>query len=307
MALPFDDIASTTIDAYVNSGKLIDNIFKKHFLWSAFYRKGRVKYRDGGDQISVTVLPKTNSQAAFIAPYDTIGTNAVETATRGRYNWRQAVCSIVISEKERLQNNGSKEQIVDLLDGKIRQSELSLREAMSTELWAATASAQGLLPLRVIILDSGTLGGIDSSVETWWKAQYDNQAIPLSIKDMSNMYNKTVEGADIIATSQTLWEKYESLLQPQQRFMDAETAKAGFDNLRYKKAPVLWDEQAPSDEMLFLNTEYLYPVVHRDADFKSAPSRQPVNQLVFVSHIHWMGNIVTDNRRRLGRLDGRTA
>lgn len=307
MALPFDDIASTTIDAYVTGGKLVDNIFKKHFLWNAMYRKGKIKYQSGGDQISVPVAPKTNSQVGWIGAYDTIGTTAVETATRARYTWKQLVCSIVISENEKLRNSGSKEQIVNLLESKFTQAESTVRETLSTAIWSATQVTNAILPLALLVINSGTLAGIDSGTETWWQAKYDSTSEPLTIADMSNMYNQTVEQPDIVATTQTLWEKYESLLQPQQRFMDEKTAAAGFDNLRFKRAAVVWDEQGSSTDMYFINTDYLFPVVHPQADFSKAPTQMPYNQLAFVSHIHWMGGLVTSNRRRLGRLTGRTA
>lgn len=283
------------------------NIFRKFFLWNAMYRKGKVKYQDGGDQISVPVMPRTNTAAAWIGPYDAIGTGAAETATRARFTWRQLVCSIIISDKEKLQNSGSKEQIINLLDAKITQSEFSVRDQISTALWSATQVTNAILPLAALVINSGTLGGIDSAVQTWWRAQFSTSAIPLTIQDMSNMYNLCVEQPDLIATTATLWEKFESLLAPQQRFMDAETAKAGFDNLRFKKAPVLWDEQGSAGNVYFLNTDYLFPVVHPSADFTRAPTVRPYNQLVFASHIHWMGALVVSNRRRLGRLAARTA
>src|SRR4030065_2377460 len=92
-------------------------------------------------------------------------------------------------------------------------------------------------------------------------AKYDNTAEPLTVEDMLNMYNQASGGSDpanVVVTGQTLYEKYNSLLQVNQRFSDSKMADAGFENLKFHGANVIWDEQAISEEMWFWPTKYLY-------------------------------------------------
>jgi hypothetical protein len=127
---------------------------------------------------------------------------------------------------------------------------------------------------------------------------------------MATAYNSVSVGndhPDLILTTQTLFEKYESLLQPQLRYTDTKTAEAGFQNLLFKGAPIMYDVHAPSETMFFINSKYLKLVGHSDKWFAQTDFVRPENQDARFALIMCYGNLVCSNRKKQGKLTNRTA
>jgi len=73
-------------------------------------------------------------------------------------------------------------------------------------------------------------------------------------------------------------------------------------------ATVTFDEDLPStgsgtgDVMYFINSRYLFLKVDVATDFVTTDFVKPTNQTARTAQILWMGNLVTNNARRLGVL-----
>jgi len=127
---------------------------------------------------------------------------------------------------------------------------------------------------------------------------------------MATAYNSVSVGndhPDMVLTTQTLFEKYESLLQPQLRYTDAKTADAGFQNLLFKSAPVVYDVHAPAGTMFFINSKYLTLVGHSGKWFSQTEFVRPENLDAQYALIMCYGNLTVRNRAKQGKLTGRTA
>jgi hypothetical protein len=111
----------------------------------------------------------------------------------------------------------------------------------------------------------------------------------------------------MVLTTQTLFEKYESLLQPQLRYTDAKTADAGFQNLLFKSAPVTYDVHCQAGVMYFLNSKYLTLVGHSGKWFEQTDFVRPENLDARYALIMCYGNLTCRNRAKQGKLTGRTA
>jgi len=111
----------------------------------------------------------------------------------------------------------------------------------------------------------------------------------------------------MVLTTQALFEKYESLLQPQLRYTDAKTADAGFQNLLFKSAPVVYDVHAPAGTMFFINSKYLTLVGHSGKWFSQTEFVRPENLDAQYALIMCYGNLTVRNRAKQGKLTGRTA
>lgn len=304
-----EDVLSTTLAAYVED-KAVDNIFKTHAFWFEAMRDGRVKTQEGGERV---IAPVTGAKNTTVKPLGKAGKLDLidqDVVDKAEYNWKQLGGTIIMYQFDELRNRGESRQ-VNLLQTKTDAAMASMREELLTEFFSATQVTNGILNYASIFRDSGTLGTIDPTTDTYWKAKYDNTAEALTIDDMNNMYNQASGGSDppqTELTSQTLWEKYSSLLQPQQRFTDAELGQAGFINLKHLNANVIWDEQAAADELLFINWKYFYLVVvpENASGPKATPFFEIPDALGKAAKIWWMGNIAVSNRRRLAALDGRT-
>jgi hypothetical protein len=98
-----------------------------------------------------------------------------------------------------------------------------------------------------------------------------------------------------------------NLVQPQQRFVDEETANAGFTNILWEGMPVLVDSHVGSTNLFtLLNEDYVHLVVHKDENFRFEPFVKPVNQNVSSAKIYLMCVLYVDNPRMCGAFTALT-
>lgn len=309
----WDAILSTTLNNYVP--KLEDNVFTARPLTYWLTSRDRIKKIGGGAKIIVPIVHEQNSTVASYSGYDTIGTTAQTGISAAEYSWKQLAGTIAINGLEEAQNNGEA-QIIDLLEGKIMQTEQTLSEKLNTMFFAdGTGNSSkdwlGLEHFIATTATSGTVGGINraTSGNEFWRNYVESTTKALTLTDMATAYNSVSKGSDqpdFIITTQTLFEKYESLLQPQMRISDPKTADGGFQNLMYKSTPIMFDTGAPSGTMYFLNSKYIKLYAHQDVWFKTTPFVKPENQDARYAQIMCYGNLTVSNCKRLGKLANRS-
>ena len=149
-----------------------------------------------------------------------------------------------------------------------------------------------------------------TNANTWWRNQ-QTAGGAFSISDMNTMYNDCGDGVDppnFLLSGQTVFEYYENSQVGQIRYADSRMADAGFDNMLYKQKPWIYDDNiGTTDALYFLNSKYLYLCLKTGADFRTTDFIEPDNQAAKVAKILLMGQLVSDNRRRLGVLTAITA
>jgi hypothetical protein len=306
----FDQIVTTTLHNYLSSD-LADNIFGALVLTKWLMSNGRKKPCSGGDFLVEPLLYGKNTTVNSYDAYDPIDTTAQTGITAAQFNWKMLAGSVTYSRVEALKNN-SKEKIIDLLEQKTTQLEESLRDEFNTEAFSDGTGNSGkdVTGLQSIITASGTFGGISRTTYSWWQAQRQDTAEALSEPRMRTMFyncSKNLTKPSIIITTQTLFEKYISLVQPSLRLVNTKMADLGFQNVEYMGVPVVFDDACPSGWMMFLNDKYLRLRVHPEADFKVTEKKEPANQLVFTQQVYWLGNLTVNNSRFQGALTAKTA
>ena len=307
----FDQILSTTLKNYIP--KLTDNIFSARPLFYALTNGQTIRRISGGANIVVPIIYGTNSTAGSYSGTDTIDITAQTGISAAEYSWGQYAATVTISGIEEAKNNGEA-QIIDLLEGKIFQTQESVIENMNTMFWADGSGNGGndWNGIGNIVGGTGvTLGGIDplGAGNSWWKSTEVNQGGVLTIASMANIYNTISVGNDqptIAITTQALYEKYEGLLTGQIRYTDTDMADGGFQNLLFKGAPVTFDDACASGQMVFLNTKYLQLVAHSDVWFKPTPFVRPTNQDAVFSQLLCYGQLTCSNRARQGFMHSAT-
>ena len=124
--------------------------------------------------------------------------------------------------------------------------------------------------------------------------------------EMRSMYNSCSRGMvtpTLIVTTKALFESYEGHGEgSKQRVTDMGTLEMGFDNLMFKRTPLVWDEDCPDDVMLFLNANHLKFKVGRGKNFIMTPFDNPLQQEAKQSHVILYANLITNNRARQGRI-----
>jgi hypothetical protein len=307
----FDALLSTTLANYRD--KLTDNVFTARPLTYWLSDKGRIRTETGGTKIVEQLIYGQNSTVASYTGYETLSLTPQEGISAAEYDWKQYGASIAISGIEEAKNNGE-HAIINLLEAKIMQAEESMREGFNQMFFADGTgnSGKNWNGLGNLVESGNTVGGIDSSdaLNAWWRSYEENTAEALSLLKMATAYNSVSVGndhPDVILTTQTLFEKYESLLQPQLRYTDTKTADAGFQNLLFKSAPIMYDVHAPAGTMFFLNSKYLKLVGHSDKWFAQTEFVRPENQDARFALIMCYGNLVCSNRKKQGKLTAKTA
>lgn len=313
----YDTILSTTLANHMP--KLVDNVFSARPFVYFLKQAGQVRTISGGSKIVLPLLYGQNGTAASYSAYDTINITPQTGITSAEFNWKQYAASITISGIEEAQNN-SEEQIIDLLEAKTFQAEETITEKFDQMFISSglTSNATGnsgkdWLGLEALVKDSSStnIGGINQATDTWWAPGHKNtSAVPLTLAQMRTAYNTVSAGNDqpnVILTTRTLFEKYEDLLQPQERFMDSKTADGGFQNLLFKGAPIVYDNYVTAGDMYFLNTKYIRLVGHSDNWFKPTPFVRPNNQDARYAQILCYGELTISNRARQGVLTAKTA
>lgn len=306
----FDTILSTTLKNYRE--QLVDNIFTSRPLF--FYLEKDGIAEQGGEKIVVPVLGGKNTTAGSYSGADTISIAAQTGITAAEYSWKQFAASIFITGLEEAQNYGE-HAIIDLLQAKVMQAEESIKESLDEDLVAGDGtgnSSKDFNGLVNLIGTTNTVGGIDGndSDNTWWRSYVSTSSTSLTLADMATAQNTVSFGNDkpkLILTTQTLFEAYEALLQPQQIFQSSAAADAGFDVLMHKGVPVHYDAYTPAGVMYFVNTSYLKLVRHSAKWFTPTDFVKPTNQDVRAAQILCYGNLVVMSRRHQGKLTGRTA
>lgn len=296
MALTYDQISAITQKKFIP--KLYDNIFDSNPLLQRIKKKAYEKV-DGGTTIMVPLNYAQASAGGWYSGADTLSTTDNDVMTAAEYQWKQIYKSISINRLDEIKNSGDA-AILKFVKQKVQIAEKSIMDDMGTGLYSAGTDAKSIIGLRVILSTSNTVGGISQSTYSWWQAQIDSTTTTLTLAAMQSRDNAATIGNDgptVIMTTRSLYNSYYGLLQPQQRFMDSETAKGGFTSLMFNGKPVIVDSHAPSGHMDFLNEDYLHLFYHPDEDFRFEPFAKPINQNVKVAKIFWAGAFGSSNCR----------
>lgn len=244
-----------------------------------------------------------------------------EGITIALYNWKEYGGTISIARGEERKNSG-KHKMIDLLQAKTTQAEQSLKDKLTTHVFANISAEPASNLTGIFLINSNTpstttVGSVSGSTYSWWR-NYQADVGPYSnnlLDKMRTAYNSTSAGGvsfpDVIIGSQTALEYYESLGDAQKRFIDEKaTLDLGFEVLRFKGAKLFWDAGIKADvpvtgeSMLFLNSENIRLVIDKESDFITTDFVTPENQTARVAKLVVMLNLVTNNRRKLGLLHG---
>jgi len=307
----FDALLSTTLANYRD--QLTDNIFTARPLTYFLQDKGRIRMLNGGTKIVEPLIYGESSTVKSYSGYDSISLTAQTGITAAEYEWKQYAASIAISGIEEAKNNGEQE-IINLLEAKIMQAEESMREGFNRMFYADGTgnSSKDWNGLGNLVEASGTVGGINRATvgNEYWKSYEENTATALTLAQLSTGYNSVSVGndhPDMVLTTQTLFEKYEALLQPQLRYTDTRTADAGFQNLLFKAAPVVYDEHCTAGVVYFLNSKYLTLVGHSGKWFSQTEFVRPEDLDARYALIMCYGNLTCRNAAKQGKLTAKTA
>lgn len=308
----FSEIVTTTLRH--RSKKLKDNMSKNIALLMRLQEKDNIEEVSGGRTIVEELDYAENSTFMYYDGDEQLNISASDVMTAAEFDWKQAVVAVRINGKELAMNNGP-EQIIDLLASRVKNAEKTMLNNLSSGVYSDGTGTGGkqIGGLQSLVSDAGTgqVGGIDSSLYTFWQnAIYDFSsnsvtASATTIQDaMNSLYLnlcRNRDRPDLIIADNTYFGYYWKSLQAIQRITDDKVASAGFRSLKFMDSDVVFDGgfsgTAPSAHMYFLNTDYVKFRPHKNRNMVPLnPDRFATNQDALVKLIGWMGNMTISNR-----------
>lgn len=305
----FDEIITTTLKN--RSGKMADNVSNNNSLLAFLKKNGNTRTLDGGETIVQELDFAENSTFKYYSGYDVLDVQATDVISAAEFDWKQAAVSVVISGRQMRQNAGSKTRMLNLMESRIKNAESTAANNISTGIFSDGTGSSGLQVggLQLLVADSpatGTVGGIDRATYSFWRnTSYDATtdggaaATASNIQAyMTTVYNGLIRGTDkpdLMVADTNYFNLYENSLQTIQRITRTDVGNLGFQSLEFKGVPILLDDACPTNHMYFLNTDYLFYNVHRDANFTLTEEKMSVNQDAIVKNMLWMGNMSMSN------------
>lgn len=320
------DIVTTTIQN--RSGKLADNVLKQNALLMRLNERGNVKKFSGGNVILQEIMYNdANTQnAGSYSGYDVIDITPNSPLSAAQFDIKQYAAAVSMSGLEMLQNAG-KEQIIDMLEGRVKVAEGQLMNTISTGLYSdgtgnSGKDITGMSAAVSVTPTSGTYGGINRATWTFWRnvafdATTDGGAPATSANIQSYMNRVAVQlvrgtdAPDLIVADNNYYRFYLESLQAIQRISDEKMAAAGFSSLKYygagKATDVVLDGgiggAISTNRMYFVNTNYLFFRPHSERNMVPiGGERQSVNQDAIVKLIGWAGNLTSSGAQFQGVL-----
>lgn len=310
----FSEMVSTTLRH--SATDVTDNVSKHNSLLRKLKDKGKIKTVSGGYEAQEPLEYAENSTYNRYAGYDTLNTNASDVITSAKYDWAQVSLHVTASGRELRQNNG-KERMINLVKTRKANALKTAANNFSLDLYSDGSLLNQIGGLANIIQTNGqgTVGGINSNTWTFWRNKFremtgTNAYTNLTIQGEFNaLWLSLVRGADkpdLIVASHDIYSVFESSLQQNMRYTSAKEAEAGFGGLVYKGAEVIFDDNTnfttTAEKAYFLNTDYLYLVQHKEAQWTPDDEKKPVNQDAVVIPMYWMGYLAATNRAQQGVL-----
>jgi hypothetical protein len=320
------DIIATTIQS--RSGELADNLTNNNALLRRLKQKGNVRPFSGGNVILEEIMyndTSTNNANSY-SGYELINISPDSPISAAQFGITQYADAVTMSGLEGLQNSG-KEQIIDLLDGRMKVSEARLLNRIAGDIYLDGTGNGGknITGLAAAVPDdptTGTYGGISRSTWAFWKSQkYSGVTDGGAAVSASNIQQymttlalRLVRGndkTDLIVADGNYYGLYVNSLQAIQRVTNDSDAAAGFASLKFygggMAADVVMDggigSAATANHMWFLNTNYIFLRPHKDRNFVPiGGERQAVNQDAIVKLYGWAGNLTTSGSQFQGVL-----
>ena len=244
-----------------------------------------------------------------------------DVISAAEFNWKQASVNVTFSGLEQRQNAGDS-QIIRLVASRVKNAEKTMMNNLSTGVYAdgTGSSSKEIGGLQLLVADTpttGTVGGIDrsSAANTFWKnISFDASSDGGSAADSANIQSyfnrlwvQLVRGTDmpdLVVCDNAYWRLYLESMQAIQRVTNEKMAAAGFMNLKYMNADVVFDGGGgcPANHAYFLNTDYIHFRPHKDANMIPLEHKTSINQDAVVVPLLWMGNMTLSNAALQGVL-----
>ena len=295
--------AQTVQSTYYDKVQPEQQVYEEDPFLNKLKRDNQVVW-DGGNDYQWPVRYRKYSRANAVDPDAAKTFETKPTRTGAKLDPAYYDIDSMITWKERQANHG-KAKIVNLLGDKNTELMEDFMDRMATDLYTTNPNGLGFISLDVIVDSAADYAGIAVANAAAWAGVEDSTTTVLALygaNSLSYALNLATLGKNrpnMIETTRNLAAAYESLLEPQKRYKDIETASAGFPNVTFHEIPVLGNPFVPAGYMYGLNTRVFELLYDPDWNFEKSPWTElwptfPRNLGMIMS---WVGNLKCKMRR----------
>lgn len=295
--------AQTVQSDYFDKTGIVQQVYEDDPFLAKLRRDNQIVW-DGGNNIQWPIRYRKYSRADAVDPDAATAFQTYPTRTGGVLEFCYYSIDSMITWRERAANTG-KPQIVNLLAEKNTEVQEDFQDRMANDLYTTNPNGLGFISLDVIVSAAGAYAGIATTDAPAWVGIEDAATTVLALygaNSLSVHINSATLGKNtpnIHVTTRNLASAFESLLEPQKRYSDKETADAGFKNVTFHGVPVLGNPFVPADYWYGLCTKVFELRYHPDFNFEKSEWTElwptfPRNLGMIMS---WMGNLVCKMRR----------
>lgn len=259
---------------------------------------------DGGNEYQWPIRYRKYSRANAVDPdaaktFETKSTRTGAKLARACYD-----IDSMITWAERMANTG-KAKVVNLLADKNAEVMEDFMDRLATDLYTTNPNGLGFISLDVIVDSAATYAGIAVADAAAWAGIEDTTTtVPAfyganSISYSLNLATLGKNMPNMFVTTRNLASALESLIEPQKRYQDIETASAGFKNVTFHGIPIMGNPFVPAGYFYGLNTKVFELLYHPDWNFEKSPWTElwptfPRNLGMIMS---WVGNLKCKMRK----------
>jgi hypothetical protein len=310
MALTVEQISAISYPA------VLAEMRKPHTQWAenaalrVLEKEGFVQRKSLGENIECPLDYRPNPDTAILASdQDSASLLKTEVITAAVYDIAQLNVPVTWTKGDEAKNPSETQKIAlvkSLLENAITSHDDLLETRIFTTSSVGGVELNGLNDL-VPTSGQGTVGGIDASVETFWRNQADTftdgSDIEAAMTDVFNACAKGTGGAQpkVLISGSATHGLFESQLQALQRFVDSNEADAGYKILAFKGCKYIYSHKGGTS-IYFLNPKN-YQMVVSQQYFRDKGSTYDVpGQNAFYFLIYSALQFVLNNKSRLGVL-----
>lgn len=299
----------------VSYPKVLANKNKAHNQWeeSGFMRElerqGGIKYESLGPTIEAPLDYQRNPGAEFLATeLSPVSLTKTEVITSASYTPAELSVPSTWSKRDEMQNP-SEQQKIKLTTQIIENAMRSHDDLIEASFFSATA-VNGFQTLLTLFTDAGTgtIGGIDSSTNLWWKNQQNTYVDDTDIEaGMTTTWNQTAKASGsplmttLIVSDAATQSLFEGTQQANQRYVDTDELKAGFKVLGFKTARYVFSQYGGT-RLFFLNPKTAMLVVSKEFFRDKGDIQELQNANGYTFKVYSGLQFLTNNRSRCGVL-----
>jgi hypothetical protein len=312
MALSIEQIAAASYPAVLAEMRKAANQWTENAALREMEKQGVIQRISLGPTIEAPLDYRANPDAAFLAgDQDEASLVKTEVVTAASFSVSQLSVPVTWTKGDDAKNPSENQKIAlvkQLLENGINSHDDLIEQAIFTTTTSGGDEFNGLADL-VSAAGTGTVGGIDSGTETWWRNYADTYTDASDIEaTFTTAFNRAAKGSGstlqpkFMISGTTPHVMYESGLQTLQRFSDSSEADGGFKVLLFKGCRYVFSQYGGT-KVYFLNPKNYNIVVSKQYFRDKGNTVEIPAQNAFVFKIYSALQALTNNRSRLAVVD----